>query len=192
MQVLKMLYDKEIVAEEAVLAWADEKESAEAHERVFLKRCACSAEMGSHIVAWFVGRGCTTICTACALCSSPVAAAMGKRYTPHLKSVNSGTTAAARPTSSSGSEKQRRKRRVMTMMGMRRMTRLDSVVTDVLHLWKQNQFQHARLTSRLLSGAQLSTQQQIAQSSWPDHVVLGGRAFAHSRQFLPAQLYTRP
>ena len=41
MQVLKMLYDKEIVAEEAILAWADEKESAEAHERVFLKRWAC-------------------------------------------------------------------------------------------------------------------------------------------------------
>ena len=33
-----MLYDKEIVTEEAILAWADEKESAEAHERVFLKR----------------------------------------------------------------------------------------------------------------------------------------------------------
>lgn len=37
-QVLKLLYDKEIVAEEAILAWADEKESAEAHERTFLKR----------------------------------------------------------------------------------------------------------------------------------------------------------
>lgn len=37
-QVLKLLYDKEVVAEEAILAWADEKEQAEASERVFLKR----------------------------------------------------------------------------------------------------------------------------------------------------------
>lgn len=39
-QVLKVLYDKDIVDEKAFLDWADEKEHAEEHERVFLAKAA--------------------------------------------------------------------------------------------------------------------------------------------------------
>ena len=52
LQVLKLLYDKEVVGEEAILAWADEKEQAEAHERIFLKRCvaACMPRLAAAAV----------------------------------------------------------------------------------------------------------------------------------------------
>ena len=35
-QLLKLLYDEEVVGEEAILQWADEKEEAEEEERTFL------------------------------------------------------------------------------------------------------------------------------------------------------------
>ena len=37
-QVLKLLYDSDVVEEAAVLAWAEEKKLAEAQERVFLEK----------------------------------------------------------------------------------------------------------------------------------------------------------
>ncbi len=38
LQVLKQLYDDDILAEEALLAWADEKAEASAEDRVFLDK----------------------------------------------------------------------------------------------------------------------------------------------------------
>eukprot|EP00983_Pelagomonas_calceolata_P091298 1157526-Pelagomonas_calceolata.AAC.1 len=46
--MLKIIYDAEIVSEEAILAWADEKQLAEEEEKVFVKKvwfaraCACA------------------------------------------------------------------------------------------------------------------------------------------------------
>ena len=40
MQVLKELYDGEVLSEEAILQWADEKAEATEEERVFLNRAA--------------------------------------------------------------------------------------------------------------------------------------------------------
>lgn len=40
LQVLKTLYDKDIVEEKAFLDWADEKEHAEEHERAFLSKAS--------------------------------------------------------------------------------------------------------------------------------------------------------
>ena len=40
MQVLKLLYDCDVVEEAAVLAWAAEKEHAEPHERTFLDKAS--------------------------------------------------------------------------------------------------------------------------------------------------------
>ncbi|KAK8477865.1 hypothetical protein V6N11_013825, partial [Hibiscus sabdariffa] len=37
-QVLHLLYDKEILQEDAILRWADEKEGADESDKVFLKR----------------------------------------------------------------------------------------------------------------------------------------------------------
>ena len=37
-QVLKQLYDNDILAEDALLAWADEKAEASAEDRVFLQK----------------------------------------------------------------------------------------------------------------------------------------------------------
>ncbi len=34
--MLKHLYDKEVLSEEAILAWADEKQHADAEDRVYL------------------------------------------------------------------------------------------------------------------------------------------------------------
>jgi translation initiation factor eIF-2B subunit epsilon len=36
--MLKVLYDKDVVSEEAILAWADEKEHADEEEKYFLKK----------------------------------------------------------------------------------------------------------------------------------------------------------
>ena len=38
MQVLKLLYDEDVVEEEAVIVWADEKEMAEEEERKYLRK----------------------------------------------------------------------------------------------------------------------------------------------------------
>ena len=40
LQVLKELYDGEVLSEEAILQWADEKAEATEEERVFLNRAA--------------------------------------------------------------------------------------------------------------------------------------------------------
>ena len=40
MQVLKELYDGEVLSEEAILKWADEKAEATEEERVFLSKAA--------------------------------------------------------------------------------------------------------------------------------------------------------
>lgn len=40
MQVLKLLYDTDLVEEGAMLAWAAEKEHAEAHERVYVDKAS--------------------------------------------------------------------------------------------------------------------------------------------------------
>lgn len=37
---MKLLYDEEILEEDAVLAWADEKTMAEEHERKYLQKAA--------------------------------------------------------------------------------------------------------------------------------------------------------
>ena len=42
---MKLLYDEEVLEEDAVLAWADEKTMAEEHERKFLRKAAA-------FVAW--------------------------------------------------------------------------------------------------------------------------------------------
>ena len=39
-QVLKLLYDEDVVSEEALLQWADEKEHASEDERAFLAKAA--------------------------------------------------------------------------------------------------------------------------------------------------------
>jgi hypothetical protein len=39
-QVLQLLYDAEVVSEDAFLKWADEKAHAEAEDRVFLDKAA--------------------------------------------------------------------------------------------------------------------------------------------------------
>ncbi|CAI7934582.1 unnamed protein product, partial [Closterium sp. NIES-54] len=39
-QVLEALYDRDIVSEEAVMAWADEKQFADAADKVFVERSA--------------------------------------------------------------------------------------------------------------------------------------------------------
>ena len=44
-QVLKLLYDEEVLEEDAVLAWADEKTMAEEDERKYLQKAAA-------FVAW--------------------------------------------------------------------------------------------------------------------------------------------
>jgi translation initiation factor eIF-2B subunit epsilon len=44
-QLLKLLYDEDVVGEEAILQWADEKEHAEAEEKAFL-------ELAAPLVAW--------------------------------------------------------------------------------------------------------------------------------------------
>ncbi len=36
--MLKLLYDEEVVSEEACIAWADEKEHADESEKVYLKK----------------------------------------------------------------------------------------------------------------------------------------------------------
>ena len=38
MQMLKEMYDEDILVEDALLAWGDEKENASAEERVFLQK----------------------------------------------------------------------------------------------------------------------------------------------------------
>lgn len=38
-QILHLLYDKEIIQEEAILNWASEKEEAEESDKVFVKKC---------------------------------------------------------------------------------------------------------------------------------------------------------
>ena len=38
-QILHLLYDKEIIQEEAILSWASEKEEAEESDKVFVKKC---------------------------------------------------------------------------------------------------------------------------------------------------------
>lgn len=38
MQVLKLLYDQDVVEEAAFMAWAAEKEHAEVHERVYVEK----------------------------------------------------------------------------------------------------------------------------------------------------------
>jgi translation initiation factor eIF-2B subunit epsilon len=38
--VLKLLYDEEVVGEEACLAWADEKAHADDSDKVYLNKCA--------------------------------------------------------------------------------------------------------------------------------------------------------
>lgn len=45
MQVMKLLYDEEVLEEDAVLAWADEKTMAEEDERKYLQKAAA-------FVAW--------------------------------------------------------------------------------------------------------------------------------------------
>lgn len=40
MQVCKLLYDEDVLSEEALLSWADEKEHADEDERRFLKKAA--------------------------------------------------------------------------------------------------------------------------------------------------------
>ena len=37
-QVLQLLYDSEVISEEAILSWAEEKESAEEEDKVFLEK----------------------------------------------------------------------------------------------------------------------------------------------------------
>lgn len=37
-QILQVLYDKDIVSEDAILAWAEEKQDADDNDRVFLKQ----------------------------------------------------------------------------------------------------------------------------------------------------------
>ena len=44
-QVVKLLYDKDIIEEDAVLSWADEKQMAEEDERKYLRKAAA-------FVAW--------------------------------------------------------------------------------------------------------------------------------------------
>lgn len=39
-QVFQQLYDAEVVSEEAFIAWADEKEHADASEKVYLQKAA--------------------------------------------------------------------------------------------------------------------------------------------------------
>ena len=39
-QVLKVLYDDDVLSEEALVAWADEKENATEEERVFMTKAA--------------------------------------------------------------------------------------------------------------------------------------------------------
>jgi hypothetical protein len=40
--MLKIIYDAEVVSEEAILAWADEKELAEEEEKALVKKvCVC-------------------------------------------------------------------------------------------------------------------------------------------------------
>lgn len=40
LQVLKVLYDEDVLSEEALVAWADEKENATEEERIFLTKAA--------------------------------------------------------------------------------------------------------------------------------------------------------
>ncbi len=40
LQVVKLLYDDDIIEEDAVLVWADEKQMAEEDERKYLKKAA--------------------------------------------------------------------------------------------------------------------------------------------------------
>ena len=39
-QVLQVLYDDDVLSEEALVAWADEKDNASEEERVFLSKAA--------------------------------------------------------------------------------------------------------------------------------------------------------
>ncbi len=43
--MLKVLYDRDVLAEEAILAWADEKAQADEADRVFLKKVCRVADM---------------------------------------------------------------------------------------------------------------------------------------------------
>lgn len=48
LQVLKELYDQDVLVEEALLAWADEKASAGAEDTVFLRKVCPSCAESRH------------------------------------------------------------------------------------------------------------------------------------------------